>query len=81
MKSEGVCLLTWLQNVRFYRQKDSPNVYISFCNSSNKFLYFKQEKNQCDIFTQEITPVEISEMVAKVKLLIVTCITALTHII
>jgi len=34
-------------------------------------LYFKQEKNQRDIFTQEITPVEIGQTVAKVKLL--TC--------
>jgi len=36
-------------------------------------LYFKQENNQRDIFTHEITPVEIGETVAKVKLLIVAC--------
>ena len=45
------------------------------------FLYITQEKNQRDIFTQEITPVEIGQTVAKVKLLIVACITALTPII
>ena len=49
-------------------------------NSSNKFLYFKQEKTR-DIFTQEITPVEIGQTVGNVKLFIVACITALTAII
>ena len=49
--------------------------------SSSNCLYFTQETNQRDIFTQEITPVEIGQIeihvgqtVAKVKLLIVTCI-------
>jgi len=50
-------------------------------HSSNKFLYLKQENNQRDIFTQEITPVEIGQTVAKVNLLIVASITALTPII
>jgi len=36
-----------------------------------KFLYLKQENNLRNIFTEEITPVEIGETVAKVKLLIV----------
>ena len=71
------------KNVRFYKKNNRPKVYISFCNSpnsSNKFLYFKQEKTR-DSFTQEITPVEIGQTVVKVKLLIVACITALTPII
>ena len=79
------CWLTCLQDVRFYRQKDRPKVYISFwkhCpNSSNKFLYFKQGKNQPNIVTQEVTPVEIGQTVAKVKLLIMASKTALTPII
>ena len=45
------------------------------------FLFFTQEKNQRDISKQEITPVEIGETLAKVKLLIMACITALTPII
>ena len=47
---------------------------LQYCssNSSNKFLYFKTQ-NQRDIITQEITPVEIVQMVAKVKLSIVAC--------
>ena len=45
------------------------------------FLIFTQEKNQRDISKQEITPVEIGETLAKVKLLIMACITALTPII
>ena len=45
------------------------------------FLFFTQEKNKRDISKQEITPVEIGETVAKVKLLIMACITALTPII
>ena len=45
--------------------------------SSSNCLYFTQETNQRDIFTQEITPVEIGETVAKV----VACVTALTPII
>ena len=40
-----------------------------------------KKRNQRDIFTQEITPLEIGQMVAKVKLLIVACITALIPII
>ena len=44
-------------------------------------LYYTQEKNQRDIFTQEITPIEIGQTVAKVKLLIVASITVLTPII
>ena len=36
-----------------------------------KFLYLKQENNLRNIFTEEITPVEIGETVAKVQLLIV----------
>jgi len=44
-------------------------------------LYVAQEKNQRDIFTQEVTPVEIGQTVARVKLLIVSRITALTPII
>ena len=68
------CLLTCLQNDRVYRKNDRLKVY------SNTFLYFKQEKKR-DIITQEITRVEIGQTVAKVKLLIVACITALTPII
>ena len=49
--------------------------------SSSNCLYFTQETNQRDIFTQEITPVEIGQTVAKVNLLIVASITALTPII
>mgnify|MGYP006890265155 FL=1 len=80
-----VCLLTCLQNVRFYRQNNHPKVYISFCNivitlaincyTSNK------KKHQRDMFPQEITPVEIGQTVTKVKLLIAACITTLTPII
>jgi len=44
------------------------------------FLYFYTRKRQRDIFTG-ITLVEIGQTVAKVKLLIVACITALTPII
>ena len=46
--------------------------------SSTKCLYLKQEKYQRDIFTQEITFVEIGQTVAKGKLLIVGLITAHT---
>ena len=68
------CLSTCLQNVRFHRQNDRPKVYISFCNiflTLAKFSYtLKKKKQQRDIFTQVITPVEICQTVAKVKLLI-----------
>ena len=37
---------------------------------SNKLLYLKQEKNQRDIFTQEIKPVQMGQTMTKVKLLI-----------
>ena len=77
---DKACLLTSLQNVKIYRKNDRP-----FCNivlhSSNKYLYLNKTKHKCDIFTQEITPVEIGQPVAKVKLLIVASITALTPII
>ena len=72
------CLLNCLQNVSFYRQNYQPKVYIYFCNIA---LTLAVNKNQRDIFTQEITPVEIGQTVSKVKLLIVACITALTPII
>ena len=46
------------------------------------FVYTShKKKNQRDIFTQEITPVAIGQTLAKIKLLIMTCITALTPII
>ena len=72
------------KHVRFYRKNDRPKVcfLLQYCpNSSNNILYYTQEKNQRDIFTQEITPVEIGQTVAKVNLLIVASITALTPII
>ena len=73
------------KNVRFYRKNDPPKVYISLCNivlTLAIFVYtLHKNKNQRDIITQEITPVEIGQRMAKVKLLIVACITALTPII
>ena len=67
-----------------YRQKDRPKIYFSFCNAvltQAKIPVLKTRINQRDIFTQEITPVEIGQTVGNVKLLIVACITALTPII
>ena len=63
-------------------KRASKSIYISLRNLVlTKCLYLKQEKNQRDLFKQQITPVEIGQTVAKVKLLIVACITALTPII
>ena len=60
-------------------------VYNSFCNIvvtiAICFYTLTQEKRPRDIFTEKITPVEIGQTVAKVKLLIVASITALTPII
>ena len=59
----------------------SQRFYILQAKWSSNSVYLllqKQENNQRDIFTQEITPVQIGQTVAKVKLLIVASITALT---
>ena len=65
----------------FTGKNDRSNVYISFCNivlTLSIHSYTSNNKiNQHDIFTQEVTSVEIGQMVAKGKLLIVACITDL----
>ena len=57
-------------------KRASKSIYISLRNLVLiKCLYLKQEKKR-DLFKQQITPVEIGQTVATVKLLIVERITA-----
>ena len=57
-------------------KRASKSIYISLRNLVlTECLYLKQEKKR-DLFKQQITPVEIGQTVAKVKLLIVARITA-----